>query len=41
MKVGESGVVGAGSVLLRDVPAGSVYVGNPAHELQGSKYSRK
>lgn len=32
--VGEDALVGAGSVVTHDVPAGSVVAGNPAHPLQ-------
>lgn len=32
--VGEQAVVGAGAVVTKDVPAGSVVAGSPAHELR-------
>lgn len=33
--IGENAVVGAGSVVTRDVPANVVAVGNPARVVQG------
>jgi acetyltransferase-like isoleucine patch superfamily enzyme len=35
--VGENAIVGAGSVVTRDVPPGAVVVGNPARILKSSK----
>lgn len=35
--IGESAVVGAGSVVTRDIPDGAVAVGNPAHILRESR----
>lgn len=32
--IGESAMIGAGSVVTKDVPAGEVWVGNPAHFLR-------
>jgi sugar O-acyltransferase (sialic acid O-acetyltransferase NeuD family) len=37
--IGPSAIVGAGSVVLRDIPPGRVHAGNPARELQGSRYA--
>jgi acetyltransferase-like isoleucine patch superfamily enzyme len=34
VEIGEEAYVGAGAVVVRDVPAQSVVVGNPAHELR-------
>lgn len=31
--IGEKAVIGMGSVVIRDVPAGRIYVGNPAHDI--------
>ena len=39
IKVGESALVGMGSVVIRDVPAGKVVAGNPAREIPGSRYA--
>lgn len=39
--VGASALVGMGSVVIRDVPAGSVVAGNPARELPESPYALK
>jgi serine acetyltransferase len=36
LRVGKGAVVGAGSVLTKDVPAGEVWVGNPARPLRKS-----
>ena len=32
--IGENAIIGAGSVVTKDVPAGEVWVGNPAHYLK-------
>ena len=29
--IGENALIGAGSVVTKDVPAGEIWVGNPAH----------
>lgn len=39
IRIGESAVVGAGAVVLRDVAAGRVVAGNPARELETSRYN--
>ncbi|HYY96093.1 MAG TPA: acyltransferase [Pyrinomonadaceae bacterium] len=36
VEIGERATVGAGSVVTRDVPAGAVVAGNPAHVIGGS-----
>ena len=33
-KIGENAMIGIGSVVTHDVPAGEVWVGNPAHFLK-------
>jgi putative colanic acid biosynthesis acetyltransferase WcaB len=35
IRVGDGAVIGAGSVVVKDVPAGAVVVGNPAREVGG------
>lgn len=32
--IGDNSIIGAGSVVTKDVPANSVYIGNPAHFLR-------
>lgn len=32
--IGEGAVIGAGSVVTRDIPAGVIAVGNPCHPLR-------
>jgi acetyltransferase-like isoleucine patch superfamily enzyme len=39
VRIGDSAVVGAGSVVIRDVPPGRVFAGNPARELAGSQHA--
>jgi acetyltransferase-like isoleucine patch superfamily enzyme len=34
LTIGENALVGAGSVVVYDVPAGKVVVGNPAHVVE-------
>ncbi|MBI5351481.1 MAG: N-acetyltransferase [Chloroflexi bacterium] len=38
--IGEGALVGAGSVVTRDVPAGAVVAGNPAHSISKKKPSK-
>lgn len=33
VKIGEKVIVGAGSVILRDIPDGKIIIGNPGKEL--------
>lgn len=35
--IGKDAVIGMGAVVLKDVPAGEVWVGNPAHPISGAK----
>jgi UDP-2-acetamido-3-amino-2,3-dideoxy-glucuronate N-acetyltransferase len=35
--VGEDALIGGGAVVTKDVPAGEVWVGNPARRLYGAK----
>ena len=37
LTIGENAVVGAGSVVTKDVPAGEIWVGNPAHFVRKVK----
>ena len=37
IEIGEDAIVGAGSVVTRDVPAGAVVVGNPARAARGDR----
>jgi tetrahydrodipicolinate N-acetyltransferase len=37
IRVGKGAVVGAGSIVTKDVPAGAVVVGNPAHIVKEVK----
>jgi len=39
VKVGAGALVGAGSVVIRDVPPGRVFAGNPAREIAGSPHA--
>jgi maltose O-acetyltransferase len=47
VKIGEGGIVGAGSVVMSDVPAGMTVIGNPArnvwraHPTQATPKSRR
>ena len=42
ISIGEKAVVGAGSVVTKDVPKGSVVYGNPAeHKMSREEYERK
>ncbi|MBI9097314.1 MAG: N-acetyltransferase [Spirochaetaceae bacterium] len=34
LTIGENAIIGAGSVVTHDVPAGTVFAGNPAHKLR-------
>lgn len=36
IKIGDGAVIGAGSVVVKDVPAGAVVVGNPARQVDSS-----
>lgn len=36
VKIGHGAVIGMGAVVTKDVPAGEIWVGNPAHELKGA-----
>ena len=36
IRVGDGAVIGAGSVVVKDVPAGAVVVGNPARQVESS-----
>ena len=38
--IGENAMIGIGSVVTKDVPAGEVWVGNPAHFLKKVEYIR-
>jgi sugar O-acyltransferase (sialic acid O-acetyltransferase NeuD family) len=40
VKIGAGALVGMGSVVIRDLPPGRVAAGNPARELEASKYRR-
>jgi sugar O-acyltransferase (sialic acid O-acetyltransferase NeuD family) len=37
IRIGDESLVGIGSVVLKDIPAGSIYVGNPARFLRSSR----
>ena len=39
IRVGDGAVIGAGSVVLKDVPAGDVVAGNPARSIKSSGHS--
>ncbi len=41
VRIGEGSLIGIGSVVLEDVPAGSVYVGNPARFLRSATEPKK
>jgi acetyltransferase-like isoleucine patch superfamily enzyme len=34
--IGENAMIGAGSVVLKDVPANTVWVGNPARQIKNN-----
>jgi sugar O-acyltransferase (sialic acid O-acetyltransferase NeuD family) len=34
VRIGDDVVIGAGSVILKDIPDGSIFVGNPAHDIK-------
>lgn len=36
VQIGDNAIIGAGSVVLTDVPSGAVYVGNPARQIKAS-----
>lgn len=35
IKIGANAIIGAGSVVVKDVPSGETWVGNPARKLKG------
>ena len=35
--IGEHAIVGAGSVVAKDIPAGEIWAGNPAKKLRASQ----
>lgn len=37
LRIGDGAIIGAGSVVTKDVPAGEVWVGNPARKLRGAE----
>ncbi|MCX6970090.1 MAG: serine acetyltransferase [Verrucomicrobia bacterium] len=40
IKIGDGAVIGAGSVVVKDVPAGAVVVGNPARQVHSGPSAR-
>ncbi len=38
LKIGRDGIIGMGSVVVKNTDAGKVYVGNPAKPMQKSSY---
>lgn len=39
VEIGEGALIGAGAVVTRDVPAGQVWVGNPARPIKSATYA--
>jgi len=41
VEIGDGAVVGAGSVVTKDIPAGEIWAGNPAHFIKKREYLAK